>query len=123
MASSSNVSSCPDLGDSPHQPRNVVYPKVSFGKTKLVYRSFNATWYDKWPWLHWDASTERAFAIHVSLLTSKRSSEQIALIQLLYLEGIKTGRTLLVPFDSMRILAVTKSQLRSWSHYLPQLEM
>ena len=63
--------SCPDVGDSSHQPRNVSFPKVCFGKTKPVYRSFNVTWFDKWPWLHWDVASERAFC-HTCVLAYKQ---------------------------------------------------
>ena len=60
-----------DVGDSSHQPRNVSFPKVCFGKTKPVYRSFNVTWFDKWPWLHWDVASERAFC-HTFVLAYKQ---------------------------------------------------
>ena len=59
-----SVSQSPDVGPSPNQPRNISisisFPKVSFGKAKPVLRAFNASWFDKWGWLHWDES-ERAF--------------------------------------------------------------
>ena len=51
---------CPDLKSTPHQPRNVTFPKVSFGKSKVVLGSFNASWFDKWGWLHWDEASQRA---------------------------------------------------------------
>lgn len=56
-----SVSQCPDVGPSPNQPKNISFPKVSFGKAKPVLRAFNASWFDKWGWLHWDESSERAF--------------------------------------------------------------
>ena len=70
-------SSCPDVGDSPHQPRNVNYPKVCFGKTKSVYRAFNPAWFDKWPWLHWDVSSERAFC-HICVLACKQKKLRVS---------------------------------------------
>ena len=54
-------SQCPDVGPSPNQPRNISFPKVTFGKAKPVLRAFNASWFDKWGWLHWDESSARAF--------------------------------------------------------------
>ena len=53
--------SCTIIGSSPHQPRNINYPKVPFGISTVVYRSFNASWFDKWGWLHWDEASQRAF--------------------------------------------------------------
>ena len=64
--------SCPDVGDSPNQPRNISFPKVSFGKAKPTYRSFNVGWFDKWSWLHWDVATERAYC-HTCVLAYKQN--------------------------------------------------
>ena len=55
------TSGCPTIGSSPYQPRNITFPKVSFGKSKVVLRAFNVCWFDKWEWLHWDEASERAF--------------------------------------------------------------
>ena len=35
-----------------------ICPQVSFGKTLW---SFQATWFDKWPWLYWDITSESVF--------------------------------------------------------------
>ena len=56
-----SVSQCPDVGPSPNQPKNITFPKVTFGKAKPVLRAFSASWFDKWGWLHWDEPSERAF--------------------------------------------------------------
>ena len=32
------TSDCPTIGSFPHQPRNITFPKVSFGKSKVVLR-------------------------------------------------------------------------------------
>ena len=55
------ASQCPSIGSTPHQPRNVSFPTVPFGKSKVILRSFSSTWFDKWGWLHWDESSQRAF--------------------------------------------------------------
>ena len=36
------------VGPSPNQPRNISFPKLSFGKAKPVQRAFNGSWFDKW---------------------------------------------------------------------------
>ena len=35
-----------------HQPRTLSFPLRSFG-SKEEKRSFKATWFDTWPWLHY----------------------------------------------------------------------
>ena len=34
----------PDLPAVPHQPSGFLFPKRPFGKTKVVYRSFQGSW-------------------------------------------------------------------------------
>lgn len=43
------------LPSRPNQPRLSEFPAVVISKRK---RSFQASWFDKWPWLHWDAAKE-----------------------------------------------------------------
>lgn len=50
-----------DLGDKPFQPRDFNFPSVAFGVKNVVCRSFQASWFASWEWLHWDTKTERAF--------------------------------------------------------------
>ena len=54
-------SDLPDVGDEPSQPRRYNFPKQSFGKKSVVYRSFQAAWFDRWRWLHYDCSRDLAF--------------------------------------------------------------
>ena len=37
----------------PHQPRTFQFPKRDFGKKTVVKRSFQHSWFAKWPWLHY----------------------------------------------------------------------
>ena len=37
----------------PHQPRTFQFPKREFGKKTVVKRSFQPSWFTKWPWLHY----------------------------------------------------------------------
>ena len=39
-----------ELPSVPHQPN---FPKRSFGKKVIVQRSFQASWFDRWSWLHY----------------------------------------------------------------------
>ena len=41
-----SVSNLPDIPDSPHQPGpGFKFPKQSFGKATVVFRSFQSTWF------------------------------------------------------------------------------
>ena len=50
-----------DVGETPNQPRNFKFPKRTFGKTTRVIRSFQAAWFAKWGWLHYNASSDVAY--------------------------------------------------------------
>ena len=62
---------CIDITSEPHQPKNVTFPKVLFGKTKPVLRSFQVHWFQKWKWLHWHTANERAYC-HTCLTAFKK---------------------------------------------------
>ena len=51
----------PEIGDCPHQPIEFVFPKRKFGKTKVCERSFQATWFQQFPWVHYDETRDLAF--------------------------------------------------------------
>ena len=54
--SGSTCSSAIDLGSLPaeaNQPRTFEFPKRSFGKKAVVNRTFQPSWFEKWPWLHY----------------------------------------------------------------------
>ena len=42
-----------DLPPEAHQPRSFEFPKRNFGKKVVVNRSFQPSWFEKWPWLHY----------------------------------------------------------------------
>ena len=52
--------------DNPHQPQNFKFPKRKFGQTTIVERSFQASWFDLWPWLHYDEQQDAVFC-HICL--------------------------------------------------------
>ncbi len=53
--------SLPDVGQVPHQPERHVFPKRQFGKSKVVSRAFQGSWFCKWKWLHYESSNDLAF--------------------------------------------------------------
>jgi len=44
-----------------HSNKSFWFPKCSFGKTKIVERSFQPSWFDKWPFLHYDKVSDRVY--------------------------------------------------------------
>lgn len=63
MASSSTTegNGLPDIGATSNQPERHSFPKCSFGKSKVVQRGFQASWFLKWQWLHYVSSQDVAF--------------------------------------------------------------
>ena len=59
-ASGSGEWQLPDFGsdNKPNQPPQFDFPKREFGKTKPVKRLFQAQWFMKWKWLHYDCSRD-----------------------------------------------------------------
>ena len=57
-SSSSRFVDLPNIPSAPHQPTNFEFPKRAFGKTKVVYRSFQPTWFKQWPFLHYDETND-----------------------------------------------------------------
>ena len=53
-----NVHDVPDLA---FQPTNISFPRRVFGVTKPVKRSFQASWFNRFKWLHYDVSQDAAF--------------------------------------------------------------
>ena len=47
-----------DLSDEAHQPKKFNFPKREFGKTKVIMWSFQPSWFEKWPWLHYNESED-----------------------------------------------------------------
>ena len=57
-----SVSNLPDIPDSPHQSGpGFKFPKRSFGKATVVFRSFQSTWFRQWPFLHYDEANDLAY--------------------------------------------------------------
>ena len=49
------------LGDQPNQPKSFTFPKRTFGLKKPIYRSFQCSWFTKWPWLHYDQVNDKVY--------------------------------------------------------------
>ena len=51
----------PEIGDIPNQPKQFRFPDRQFGSSKVVTRKFMKDWFNKYPWLHYDETNDRAF--------------------------------------------------------------
>ena len=61
MAYNEQHLSLPEIGEHSNQPSGYNFPKRSFGKTKVVHRAFQQSWFGKWKWLHCDSSKDLCF--------------------------------------------------------------
>ena len=59
-----------DVPEKPHQPKNFSFLKRSFGQKTVVYRSFQPNWFSKWPFLHYEESSDEVFC-HTCLMACK----------------------------------------------------
>ena len=46
------------IAETPHQPLCFQFPKRPFGKKKIVYRSFQPSWFSSCAWLDYDETTD-----------------------------------------------------------------
>ena len=49
------------LGDQPNQTKSFTFPKRTFTVKKLIYRSFQPSWFKKWPCLHYNQVNDEVF--------------------------------------------------------------
>ncbi len=47
-----------NLPESPHQPSSFSFPKRKFGKKTVLERSFQASWFKRWTWLHYNEAED-----------------------------------------------------------------
>ena len=47
--------------DKPFQPTQIQFPRREFGKSAPVRRSFQATWFNRFKWLHYDVGRDAAY--------------------------------------------------------------
>lgn len=95
----------------PHQPRSLNFPSRQFGKTKVVSRSFQSKWFDKYKWLHYDEAQDAAYCY-----TCRTAEEQGKLkntrIQLSYPGDIQIGRMEQLVSQNMKVVIVTRKQCK-----------
>lgn len=63
-SSSSGASSLEEhqsLGEHPNQPMLPSFPRRLFGVKSPVFRSFQSSWYKRWPWIHYDPASDTAY--------------------------------------------------------------
>ena len=50
-----------DVPDRAFQPTHISFPRGEFGKSAPVRRSFQATWFNRFRWLHYDFGQDAAY--------------------------------------------------------------
>ena len=109
------------IPDKPNQPRLATFPKVSFGKG-LKKRSFQSSWFDKWPWLLWNESHESVL-FHVCIQAVKAGNLRAKTCDQFFISrGFKIGMMLPVYFAAMschpaiRIIEIVVTLLATTKH-------
>lgn len=70
--SSFDFQDLPEVSDSPHQPGTAFkFPKRSFGKKSVTTRSFQSSWFQQWPFLHYDEGKDLAYC-HICVTSYKQ---------------------------------------------------
>ena len=65
-----------ELPSAPHQPKSFDFPKRSFGKKVIVKRSFQASWFDRWSWLHYIENNVMVLHVH------KNQTDKLSLVDI-----------------------------------------
>ena len=66
------------ISDSPHQPGpDFKFPKRPFGKTKIVHRAFQHSWFSRWKFLHYREDNDTVFC-HTCLKMFKERKKKTA---------------------------------------------
>ena len=74
----STKDSIEDVPEAPHQPgQDFKFPKRSFGQKTVVHRSFQSSWFSRWPFLHYKESTDTVFC-HVCLHFFKERTARLS---------------------------------------------
>ena len=72
-----------------HQPADFNYPSRCFGVKKAVYRSFQPSWFKRWPFLHYDEARDVVFChtcwtgVHRHHLKTSKSEDAFVSITVL----------------------------------------
>ena len=69
------TSKYPAISDEPNQPRHFNFPEYRFGASKIVIRSFQGHWFNKWKWIHYNEAQDLAFC-HVYVTAMKTGKLQ-----------------------------------------------
>ena len=63
-STSSTSTATAELPEKPHQPPGFKFPPRSFGKKKVVHRAFQASWFQSWPWIHYDEGRDHVLCYY-----------------------------------------------------------
>ena len=78
------------MGEAPNQLRSLKFPQHEFGQKRVVKRSFQPQWFDRWPWIHYDESCDAAFCFLCVKAYCQKKIDNISSLETTY---ISTGYT------------------------------
>ena len=96
----------PDIADSPHQPGlGYKFPKRSFGKKTVVARCFQPTWFQQWPFLHYDETNDLVYC-HTCVTSYKQKKMRTSKADPAFVSAfgilVQLGHTSLLLFCNVR---------------------
>ena len=79
--------STPSLGETPNQPRLLKFPQREFGQKTPVKRSFQPQWFNRWPWIHYDESSDAAFCFLCVKAYSQKKLDNCSSLETTYISA------------------------------------
>ena len=116
----SSCTSYPPIAEKPHQPVNFDFSRREYGKQVVVKCTFQAIWFAKWMWLHYQESDDYIF-IHTCVKAFKElkmhsSSAEDAFVS----EGFHNWKIANSVFHQ-HILITCRKEAVEWAITLPTI--
>ena len=61
--------SVPPIGEIPHQLMTFRFPQRELGQRTVTKRSFQAKWFSRWPWLHYNSDFQQTISYMQAIAT------------------------------------------------------
>ena len=74
----------------PYQPRNITFPKTQYKEYK---RSFQSSWFDRFPWLHYNVVNDAAYCF-TCVRAASENLITLSKIEQTFVTASETGKKL-----------------------------
>ena len=111
----SGSESCVNVHVKPYQPKHRAFPKVSAGNSQS--RSFQQSWYKKWPWLEWDDEKESAFCHPCRMAAVLKFELSKKAEQAFSTDGFQTWKNATHAFRKHESSRSHRDAIVEWAHY------